>query len=61
MARTTCRGVRMTKERKLAIQMWQEIVNKCKARDDFNYVEVLDKNDVTSAEIILNALRGGVK
>ena len=25
------------------------------------YVEVLDKNDVTSAEIILNALRGGVK
>ena len=51
----------MTKERKLAIQMWQEIVNKCKARDDFNYVEVLDKNDVTSAEIILNALRGGVK
>ena len=29
----------MTKERKLAIQMWQEIVNKCKARDDFNLVE----------------------
>ena len=29
----------MTKERKLAIQMWQEIANKCKARDDFNLVE----------------------
>ena len=29
----------MTEERKLAIQMWQEIVNKCKARDDFNLVE----------------------
>ena len=102
MERTPYGGGRMTKERKLAIQMWQEIVNKCKARDDFNlvefkkefckehnlhwinncyfcqycrpcslkcplvdcksiYVEVLDKNDATSAEIILNALHGGVK
>lgn len=25
----------MTKERRLAIQMWQEIVDKCKAGDDF--------------------------
>ena len=102
MARTSRGGRRMTRERKLAIQMWQEIVEKCKvsADGDFNlvefkkdfckernlhwinncyfcqycrpcslkcplvdcksiYVEVLDKNDATSAEIILNALRGG--
>ena len=26
----------MTKERRLAIQMWEEIVNKCKAGDDFS-------------------------
>ena len=29
----------MTKQRRLAIQMWQEIVDKCRARDDFNLVE----------------------
>lgn len=31
----------MTRERKLAIQMWQEIVEKCKvsADGDFNLVE----------------------
>ena len=28
----------MTRERKLAIQMWQEIVDKCKAGDNFSVV-----------------------
>ena len=90
----------MTKQRRLAIQMWQEIVDKCKAGDDFYladykadfckkydldwrancyfcnyfdpcskcpldgkcgqvYCKVAVKHDVASAEIILNALRGG--
>lgn len=91
----------MTKEWKLAIEMWQEIVNKCKSGKPFSvvkfkksfcekhrlswynncyfcqyfecfstcplnncsslYEKVRDKNDITAAEIILNALRGGVK
>ena len=92
----------MTRERKFAIQMWQEIVDKCKASNDFNvvkfkkefckehnlhwinncyfcqycrpcslrcplidckpiYSEVVYRKDMTSAEIILNVLRGGVK
>ena len=98
MERAINRGKRMTKERRLAIQMWQEIVNKCKAGEDFNvaqfkddfckehhlnwtsncyfcqycrscsecpldkncflYYEVRDKHDITSAELILNAIRG---
>lgn len=90
----------MTKERKLAIQMWEEIVDKCRSGEDFNlvdyktdfcnkhdlkwrgncyfcnyfdpcskcplddicssvYCKVSTKHDVTSAEIILTALRGG--
>ena len=91
----------MTRERKFAIQMWQEIVEKCKANNDGNfnlvefkkdfckehslhwlndcyfcqycrpcslrcplvdckpiYTEVLYRNDVASAEIILNTLKG---
>ena len=88
----------MTKERKLAIQMWQEIVDKCRSGEQFNvvnfkksfckkhrlnwynncyfcqyfecfatcplnncsslYDNVRDKNDITSAELILNALKG---
>lgn len=91
----------MTKQRRLAIQMWQEIVNKCRSGEDFNlvdyktdfckkhdlkwlancyfcnyfdtcskcplddkcgkvYCKVAVNHDVTSAEIILSALRGGV-
>ena len=33
----------MTKERKLAIQMWEEIVDKCRARDDFSVIQFKDK------------------
>ena len=29
----------MTKERKLAIQLWQEIVDKCRTSDDFNLAD----------------------
>ena len=39
MVRTIGGGIKVTRERRLAVQMWQEIVNKCKARDDFNLVE----------------------
>lgn len=90
----------MTKQRRLAIQMWQEIADKCRSGEDFNlvdyktdfckkhglkwlancyfcnyfdrcekcplddkcgqvYCKVAVKHDVKSAEIILNALRGG--
>ena len=87
----------MNKERRLAIQMWQEIVNKCISGEDFSvasfkddfckkhhlnwdnncyfcqyflcsecpldkncklYDKVRDEHDVTSAELILNAIRG---
>ena len=87
----------MTKEIDLAIQMWQEIVDKCKSGEQFSvvlfkiafcnkhhlnwlnncylcqhfkcctpcplnycsplYDNVRDKHDITSAEIILNAIR----
>ena len=29
----------MTKQRRLAIQMWQEIVDKCRTSDDFNLAD----------------------
>lgn len=89
----------MTKQRRLAIKMWEEIVDKCRSGEDFNlaeyktdfckkhglkwlancyfcnyfyscekcplddkcvqvYCKVAVKNDVKSAEIILNALKG---
>ena len=87
----------MTKEIRLAIQMWEEIVDKCKAGEDFNvaqfkedfckehninwtsncyfcqyllcfecpldknchlYLRVCSEHDLTSAEFILNAIRG---
>ena len=88
----------MLEELKLAIQMWQEIVDKCKSGEPFNvvkfkksfcenyhldwynncyfcqhcecftscplnncsslYEKVRDKHDITSAELILNAIRG---
>ena len=92
----------MTKKRRLAIQVWQEIVDRCKAGDNFSvvmfkmefckkhklnwinacyfcqyckscnrcplgdkcrqvYCKVSVNHDVVSAEIILNALRGGIK
>ena len=92
----------MTKQRRLAIQMWQEIVDKCRSGEYFNlfeyktdfckkhdlvwqancyfcnyfdpcskcplddkcgqvYSKVAVNHDVASAEIILNALRGGIK
>ena len=92
----------MNKQRRFAIQMWQEIVDKCKASDNFSvvmfkmefckkhklnwlnacyfcqycksccrcpldskcgqvYYKVVVNHDVASAEIILNALRGGIK
>lgn len=36
MERAINRGRAMTKQRRLAIQMWQEIVDKCRTSDDFN-------------------------
>ena len=88
----------MTKERRLAIQMWEEIVAKCKSGEHFNvtrfkeafckehnltwvnncyfcqhfmcfficplndcaplYDNVRDKHDTTSAELILNSIKG---
>ena len=35
MERAINRGRAMTKQRRLAIQMWQEIVDKCRTSDDF--------------------------
>ena len=88
----------MTKERRFAIQMWEEIVDKCKSGEHFNvsrfkedfckehnlnwalncyfcqyfecfttcplnncsslYDNVRDKHDTTSAELILNSIKG---
>ena len=33
----------MTKERRLAIQMWQEIVNKCRSGDNFSVIQFKDE------------------
>ena len=33
----------MTKERRLAIEMWQEIVDKCKAGEKFNVINFKDE------------------